>query len=487
MWSANELTPNGSAQTTLSLAETINLDHNGDPHRENPVKICFRDKRGIRPVCPYFEVHGDWIENGETQSAPITKAVLEKHGIKPSDIVWDIHVAQLKAFHFTYDRDNRIDAVIKIHGDDTNRRTLEGYSPKGSKQPLVLPGKFVPLGAVQVAQPNAEFPEIRLRFYAPAGYAYGPTNLDQRIAKADFTLRPNKKWIKLKLPPERKILNPKSSWARFVLESSELGPFTGTDSRTFPDSMFAFLLSGGDGDEDEAEHHGLGLIDDISDGLITCTIKVGRRKLSAIARVVVCPPDFAPASRPPISFADTLTDRMNRDLARKADQWTLEELRDIVCDIFERAFETSDLINKDYQNQYCHEQNIKTLDNLGRTSPYDREDVDAMLWANIAKNVHAVSAGKAAPLHLSEAGHRKHHRYAAVEYLEMRFREEPELFEQWIRRPLDPNPYFDTRMPALMRGSDTRPWHLTRRQWELVRLWIFKLREAAPVTAKPGS
>ena len=29
----------------------------------------------------------------------------------------------------------------------------------------------------------------------------------------------------LKLPPERQILNPKSSWARYVLERAKLGPF----------------------------------------------------------------------------------------------------------------------------------------------------------------------------------------------------------------------------------------------------------------------
>ena len=258
-----------------------------------------------------------------------------------------------------------------------------------------------------------------------------------------------------------------------MLERAKLGPFPGSDSRNYPSYLFASLLVGKDADS--ADHHSLGLVDDISDGVITCTVRMARRKLSAVARIVVGPPDFGPTSRPPISLADNLTDRADRAAARKAEDWTLEELRDIVCDIFERAFETSHLINKDYQNQRCHWDNVNsTLVDLGRTSAYDLEQVEAMLWANV--NVAAVRDGKAAPLHLAEGGERKHRRYAAIEYLEMRFRENPELFDTWIRRPLDPNPFFDTRMPALMRGSDTRPWHLTRRQWELVRLWIDKLR-----------
>ena len=53
--------------------------------------------------------------------------------------------------------------------------------------------------------------------------------------------------------------------------------------------------------------------------------------------------------------------------------------------------------------------------------------------------------------------------------LEDRLREAPDLMDRWLRPPLDPNPFFDRRMPALMRGSDGRPIHLTRRQYELLQ------------------
>jgi hypothetical protein len=473
MWSQNDLTPDGSGQTTLQLTETIELDANGVPKDVTPEHIIFRDEEGIRPVCPFFELHGRWTHNGAERSGLITKAVLDQFNVKLNDITWSVHCTQLKAFHYTYEEGDRIDALLRLNGDDTQRHVLEGGSPVSAKQPLVPKGAAVPFGAVQVARPSAEFPEVRLRFYAPPGLIYGPKNIRERIQAANFAIDANREWKRLLLPAKHSILNPRSAWATFVLERSKLGPFFGLDARNYPNGLFAFLLVGPDADN--AESHSLGVVDDVSDGVITCTVKSDGQTLSAVARVVVGPPHFGPTSRPPISIADNLTDRVDRDAARRPERWTLEELRDVVADIFERAFETSDLVHKDYQNSRCHSDNEDRLRELGRTSAWDREDVDKMLWKDITTNVGPVKEGKASAFQLSEGGERKHRRYNTVEYLEMRFRENPELFTTWIRKPLDPNPYFDTRMPALMRGSDTRPWHLTRRQWELMRLWIEKL------------
>ena len=495
MWSHSDLAPDGSGRTTLARAETINLDADGVPVRVPGNRIVFRDAQGIRPVCPYFELHGTWRDGGKTVSGPVTRDLLAKFGLKPRDISWSVHCTQLKAFHYTYDDDDRIDAALELRGDDTARHTIEGRSPAQARQPLVPKGQSIPLGAVQLARPSDDYPEIRLRFYAPPGHTYGPTNIDERIRKADRKLPDNAEWRSLKLPPERKILNPRSSWATYVLERATLGPFHGTDARNFPQPfrdtdarnypnfLFAFLLVGND--EDDAEHHALGLVDDISDGIISCTVGRKGQRLTAVARIVVGPPDFGPASRPPISLADNLADRTIRADAREPAAWHDDELRDIAHDIFERAFETSDLINKDYQNWRCRSENLDTLAGLGKTSAYDREQVEAMLWADITANVPAIRDGKSSPSQLAEGGERKHRRYTAVEYLEMRLRENPELFDAWIRKPLDPNPYFDIRMPALMRGSDSRPWHLTRRQWELVRMWKDRLEAQRP--AKPAA
>ncbi|HYM62910.1 MAG TPA: hypothetical protein VEZ11_18635 [Thermoanaerobaculia bacterium] len=480
-WAANDLTPDGSGMTTLVPAETLDLDENGVVSRSLPDRIVFRDNHGIRPVCPYFELHGTWHEDGREKSGPITTTLLDKLKLTTKDIQWQVHVANLKSFDYTFEEGDRIEAVLNLRGDDTARHTLEGRSPRKARRPLVPKGAFIPYGSVQIAKPGGEFREIRLRFYAPAGLTYGPSDYEKRMAKANVKLPGNREWRRLKLPPERLILNPRSAWATWVLEQATLGPFPkGTDFRHTPWTMFATLLVGKDANS--AENHALGLVDDMSDGLIRCTIKSRNRELTAWARIVVGPPDYAPAHRIPVSLADNLADREDREGPRKAN-WTMDELRELVLDIFERAFETSSLMNKDYQNYRSRDDNVGRLEDMAMTSPFDREDIDAMLWPDITTDVDSVRRGKADAEDLSAAGVRKHRRYAAISYLEDRFRENPELFHQWIRRPLDPNPFFDTRMPALMRGSDTRPWHLTRRQWEIVRQWADKLQE----TAEPGS
>lgn len=37
--------------------------------------------------------------------------------------------------------------------------------------------------------------------------------------------------------------------------------------------------------------------------------------------------------------------------------------------------------------------------------------------------------------------------------------------------------YYDRRMPAVMRGSDRHPMHITRRQYELLVAWVRRLRQ----------
>jgi hypothetical protein len=481
-WGPNDLRPDGTGTTTLTIGDTLDLDPSGDVTRTHPDRIVFRDEHGIRPVCPYFELHGTWTEGSKETSGPITLGLLKRLKLSPGDLTWDVHFANLKSHDYTYEEGDRIDAKLTLDGDDTTRHTLEGRSPAKAKQPLVPKGAFVPMGAVQIAKPSAAFPEIRLRFYAPAGLTYGPKNLPQRIKKANMRIDENKEWRDLKLPPERLILNSKSAWAKYVMERSPLGPFFGNDNRHAPWNMFAVLLVGPDGNS--AENHALGLVDDTGDGVITCSLKVGRRTLKASARVVTGPPDYAPANRTPVSLADNLADREDRASPRSG-TWTIEELRELVLDIFERALETSSLSNKDAQNIRCHDDNMGRFLDMGSTSPFDAEEVEAMLWPDLRQNYEVLAGNKADPdpHELAAAGERKHRRYATIEYLENRFRENPELFHEWIRRPFDPNPFYDRRMPALMKGADTRPLHLTRRQWEIMRAWVGKLRETAPPPA----
>lgn len=70
-------------------------------------------------------------------------------------------------------------------------------------------------------------------------------------------------------------------------------------------------------------------------------------------------------------------------------------------------------------------------------------------------------------------------------FLEQRFREDPGLLDRWIRAPLEPSRFYDKRMPPLMRGSDGRPYHLTRRQWNILRAWVARLAREPEILPDP--
>jgi hypothetical protein len=79
-------------------------------------------------------------------------------------------------------------------------------------------------------------------------------------------------------------------------------------------------------------------------------------------------------------------------------------------------------------------------------------------------------------LGLTERARRRHRRFVALEVLEDLMREQPELIERVIRRPVTDERMYDRRMPVSMRGSDAFPMHLTRRQYDLLVGWAHSLR-----------
>src|ERR1700716_1298345 len=75
MWNGNDVTPDGSGQTTLRAGVTINPDAEEVPTGVKPDRVVFRDQYGIRPVCSYFELHGTWTETGRERSGAVTAQV----------------------------------------------------------------------------------------------------------------------------------------------------------------------------------------------------------------------------------------------------------------------------------------------------------------------------------------------------------------------------------------------------------------------------
>lgn len=469
-WAPNQIGPSDSEKTRLSAEDTYTLDAQGavtvTPASSFDV-IEFKDEQGrFLPVCPFFELHGDWDEDGNLRSGPLTMAVLEQFGpklegesIKLADIQWEVAIANLKAYHYTLNDGDRLEARVTLTGDQTRRVVLEGRTPQSvnavaiTEVPMIGPDRHIPMGAVQVAQPSRDAPELRLRFYAPEGLVYGSDDLGSRELEGS--------WTGFRLPG-REIVNAASSWARLNFDELMLPPLPYPDGRNNPGGLAAA----------DARGVSLGLVDDVSDGLVSCTIPGFP---PAVARIAVGPPDFAPNARPIVSIQDGLADRVDRDKMRNG-EISDEELEALVHDIFERALETSDLMNKDAQSDRAHTENGEQLLPPPPTGYQDR--AHGTMWPRPGTQTAAdPRPDNVDALPISQEGQRRHRRLNALEYLRDRLREEPDYIENWVRPPIDPSRAYDRRMPPLMRNSDRYPMHLTRRQYELLLRWAAKVRQ----------
>jgi hypothetical protein len=431
-WGPNDLAPRGTGKTTIRPEETLDVAADGTVTVRMPATVRFKDAAGFRPVCPFFELHAEWTTDDGPRSGPLTAEVLAAEGLDLADVRWEVEVANLKPFHYTQDDGDRIAARVQLAGDDTARRPLDGQSPESAANPLVPAAVGVPLGAVQLTRPDAELPGLRLRFTPAAGVVYGPTDLPERT---DVFV----------LPPERLVLNPAAAWCGFGL--------SGDDPRTNPGGLFA----GADANAS------LGLVDDVCDGTVRVSLPDGS---SAVARVVVGPPDFAPDRRPFNSAADGLTDRVRRGDVHDPDYVADRALTTLeVRDLFERILETVDNVNVDVQNDRARFENAAIAEALA-LPPEEARD----------RAFPPAEPLPGRPLPLTDRGRQRHRRFVALEVIEDLLREQPDLIQRVVREPMTGERYYDRRMPAVMRGSDRHPLHLTRRQYDLLRAWAAALR-----------
>lgn len=453
-WGRNDLRPRGTGKTTIQANETLQVMPDGKVKVVSLTEIAFKDSVGFKPVCPFFELHGEWQVEGSTVTGAITSEVLQLFNLQVSDLVWKIEVANLKPYHYTLTEGDRIEASIQLTGNITEKQVLRGVSPTTDPQPLVPNGQFVPLGSIQLTQPTPDFPEFRLRFTPATGNVFGPANLSERLDNLKQRLASASppavsQWQNFQLPPDRLILNPEARWCKFTA--------TGEDPRTNPGGLYA--------NEDD-NNMSLGLVDDVCDGIITCSLPTG---LQASARIVVGPPDYAPDRRPVVSLADGLTDRVQRENVRLPGYIEQRELTAAeVNDLLERVLETMESINLDYQNNRVRGENraIAISQGLSLTAADD-------------KAFPLMNSLPGQPLPLTALGRQRHRRLIALEILEDKLREQPDLIERWIREPKTNERFYDRKMPALMRGSDRYPLHITRRQYELLVGWAELLRRDA--------
>jgi hypothetical protein len=500
-WSDKDLRPRGTAKTMIVPAPTFSVDEKDGKLVPEPeaASTLLKDETGIRPVCPFFELHGEWEGQADTR---ITDEVIRDAGLHLSDLTWSIHHANHKAYSLTHADGDRIEARLTVRGNDHALHCLDGRSPEGAVNPLVPAGRCIVMGKVQVIRPTQEHRAVRLRFYAPPGHAYAPTNLQERLTTRRRLIDHlialslvNARWNDFKLPDTRTFLNPEAAWPQYKLltygqlgraiprivtrlrsfialarhrqvQMSEIARFLigpTADAGKLPPGLFASKV--GDG----AVLSSLGIVDDLGDGILTCTLSGVTQP--ARARIVVAPPHFSPDRRPPVSIADNLTDREMRHDVRQpgwsnGENWRASEAE--IDDLLDRAFETEGLSNLDAWNKTLRSENISDAVYRGDANP--PRDPKTLLWRDLR-------AQTVLNLPLTEQGRWRHRRNSSDEFFEQLIRDDRELVEKWIRTPDDDQSlYYDRRMPALMRGSDRRPLHLTRRQLEAFKKWVAELR-----------
>lgn len=526
-WEDEDLSPSGTGRTRIAPATTLDVAADGSLRARQPDVLSFKTQDAesgphFRPVCPFFELHGEWTDGyGQPQSGPLTAEVLSGFGYTPRQLRWTVKAANLKAWHFTGSQGDIVRAELSMTGDGDGGHyramPLLGHSP--AVEPRLVPAAHpIPMGQVQLVRPDGKWPGLRMRFTPPAGLVYAPSDLDARLgdldaiskqilkaasevppplkplvqALAGMLLKGNNYWKDFALPDARKILNPQAAWPRWAWPGTPPLDIAAVVAR-LQDPSFRIdgLLGHGDQSElirnlgaPDADAHNMplgifaymakptgllssmGFVDDISDGVITVELE-GAKLEPARARVVVTPPCLAPDRRMPVSVADGLADRVARDEVRD-EAWVRgdnELPADAeVHDIFERALETAWLQNVDAACDFFDMENRNRAAHLGNQAPPLPD-----LW----------KAGPGAPgdpLPLTTQARDAHRRLATPSALKAYARRGKDWLEH-VRDPGGDNLYYDRGMPGLMRGSDRRPLHLTRRQLELLKQWTKRVRE----------
>ncbi|AXS39296.1 hypothetical protein [Breoghania sp. L-A4] len=418
--------------TEIKPALTLDMDEDGTLFSYMPRAVRFKalnkdGKLAFRPVCPWFEL---WCEEVDSDGTRRRRPV--RPGDFPSGhggVGWDIELGNRRAWAVTRSRGDIVrSGRIAIEPNNTRPHSVPGWSQDGTnaEPPLVSADKPILLGSLRAARPHSEF-GFRARFSPPPGHTYGPSDLASRLERheSDKTgLHPAPAWRHLAILREGMrerflILNPQSHWCGGRLEMPE-----DDAARSGAGSLVGGLV---DADAPTGHLHArrLGLLDDMSDGVIGCSFDYGGKAHRVCARVLVGPPDFCPDQRPALSLADLLRDR-----AYQADRTLLRR---------------------------CH--------------GADGEPGTA-LTAAITEEIQALFEGFF--MHDARAGQ------------DMAPRDFKSLVNappnEVTGQPAYGNSF--NKIPVTLPGSNTTPMHLTRWQYDLLELWIKRLESASLASAR---
>jgi hypothetical protein len=386
-----------------------------------PDRVQFRDGGAIRPVAPFLEV---FARTGNDTLEPLTLALLDKYKLTPGSLTWRVEVGNLKIFRRTGIAKDRIEA--KAEFSDHTVHPLEGHCAN------FFAGKVLPLGSAQYIKPTRPFPEARLRFTPACGWVYGSSpkrktvNAFNKVVETDDEI----------VPLDRIIYDPKKGTWRGFDDGKTPAP-----ERTVPGAIYAGYSDPASGDQIS-----WGYLDDECDGIVTATLAIDGKKLSAFARIAAGPPTFAPDSVPIRTVADEL-DQVH--LGPEADaNVTLEEAEEIV----RRAVESVRLMNTAAMNGNTIEGRTNVASTMVRQDTNDFSRYYQPIMTPTSVDSHALMALHQNILVALRSG-------------------TGAWFAQALRRPEQIGDLSDAgrrKMPAMMRGADGRMLVLSRRQIDTI-------------------
>jgi hypothetical protein len=537
-WAPSDATLLGNCRTGLAGAASLSVDSDGVVTEKKPgPSLTLKDPEGFRPVCPFFELYASLVD-GDDKGEPVTPALLKQFGGLQA-VHWKVSLANRKAYHFTGAKGDIVSAEEELGGGETTKRDLKGFSSEpnplvppgsggihfGSVQLTQfspdfpqLRLRFTPPKGLIYAPTNLadrfnkipNYNEELLTAFQQLADSLPPQAAELKqvlIGFANILVDANKSWTQVPFPREQMVLNPKAAWSNWawpdpdpekaltvqrIARLAQLDPATiakipalagvgdrsqllrylvpsSTNVLNLPPGVFAYLACA------DRLLSGLGLLDDISDGLIKVTID-GLEKdgvpLTARARVAVTPPQVAPDRRSPLSLADGLSDRVRRSEVRKT-KWVSGRAAPLsdaeVQDLLGRAFEAAGLQNADAVNDFFRMEN----DGLAMLNGIDPRQGPGAPW-------NPASVQSIEPMAITATARQHHRRMLVRQVLEDFVRSHPDWVQTLVRAPVDPSRYYDRRMPGLMRGFDRHPLALTRRQRDFLETWSARLNTSQP-------
>jgi hypothetical protein len=454
--------PHTVAETRIRPDWTLDVDAAGNVTTRLPTSISVRDGALQRPVAPFVEL---WALTGDGPAAgwvaqPVTPALLTANGVGQSDVTFTVTAVNQKAAHRASKPNLRFGTFppVSLAGDDHAAAPLRGVSPPGVTTPMIPTGQFIPLGSVQVMQPqpqpaNPPFPAdirldvLRLRFTPAAGLCYGPP-------QAAATQPPA-------VPAERAFLDDNAGWFDAPM-GNVVVPADTFDARDTPQGQIP---------------RSLGVVDDTCDAVITAAVTIGGAALSARANVTVGPPHFAPDRRPFLSIADEINDREDDAAARDA-ALTPGERDAWVEDLFERIAETVSLFDLDYWRGLS---TTLTGSALTATSiPGDGVPAPTRAMggrdALRDRNIAIAARSQIEPFPLSARARERHRALSDLSQLTSWILANPDRLAALVRAPFSvpSTTYanaFTMQMPPFMANSNRWPLALSSWQYGLLMAW----------------